>query len=220
MRYYRLRLFKKYLAVGAVIGVIAGILIYIVLPQLLFSDLTYRQTFNKALGFPTDYYSPTGGGIYAVGFLPVIFAPLGAFFAFLLFMAIRPDKKIKGVPLDEESGLYRDIRIWKEKAAANINELYSSGDWEQLCVSNFSDPTEEVDKVLNFFENFYDKVAQAAHDHPTDRLPVNLKKIQSVLKDGFDLSSNLTTEFYLGTAREKRLDSLQSHYDKILTLIN
>jgi len=79
----------KSVAIGALIGIVVGIIIMATFPGLLPLDLMFNQLKNIRSGYPEDFYSFQGGSIYNTGaVVPIFFGFIGALTAFLI-------KKIK-----------------------------------------------------------------------------------------------------------------------------
>lgn len=63
----------KFIAIGALLGIIVGTIGIFIFPQLLNFDLTTNILYRQRLGYPTDFYSPTSGGIFTISQIPVLF---------------------------------------------------------------------------------------------------------------------------------------------------
>lgn len=76
---------RRYIAVGAIIGIMAGLILPIMFPQFLYLDIIYKVLFNRQLGYPPDYYSPQSGGILTgEGIFVVFFGIVGALLGLIL----------------------------------------------------------------------------------------------------------------------------------------
>ncbi len=77
---------SKFIAVGSIVGVLVGIISTFLFPNLLFFGLKFNETFNTGSGYPSNFYSITGGSVYDP--LPIIalfFGLVGAICGFLIF---------------------------------------------------------------------------------------------------------------------------------------
>ncbi len=77
---------SKFIVIGSLVGVLVGIIATFLFPNLLFFGLKFNETFNKSAGYPSNFYSITGGSIYdALPVIALIFGLAGAVCGFLIF---------------------------------------------------------------------------------------------------------------------------------------
>lgn len=72
-------------ATGALIGIILGIIIPFLYPNVLNIEFRLEQMVSKLLGYPYGQWSFKGGSIYSVGLLSqLIFGIIGGFLGYII----------------------------------------------------------------------------------------------------------------------------------------
>lgn len=79
----------KFFATGALSGILVGILLSFFYPGLLNAGLDFNRLFNESLGYPSAYYSATGGLVArSLTFLPTVVGLLGGLIGIVIFKLI------------------------------------------------------------------------------------------------------------------------------------
>lgn len=78
---------EKFIYRGALVGIALGILVNIIWPPVLTTELQFRLMVNQQLANSPDYYSPKLGSILATGTLPsLVLGIVGGVFGCLIFV--------------------------------------------------------------------------------------------------------------------------------------
>jgi len=75
---------KRFIAIGALSGILAGILLSLVFPNLLMFGAEYRSASNTQLGLP-DYTSTSGSILNSLIVFPMLLGILGGIFGLITF---------------------------------------------------------------------------------------------------------------------------------------
>jgi len=83
---------NKHSAIGTLIGITVGVIVYFFIPQLLNYDFFFNKSARTSTGFSEGQYFFKSGSVFVVGFLfPAIFGFLGWLIGYL-YSKKDPDK--------------------------------------------------------------------------------------------------------------------------------
>ena len=85
---------SRYIATGALVGILFGIILPIIFPNLGYLDFLFKILFNKQIGYAPDYYSVKNGSVLAGGGLILVLCVIiGALVGAIVFKIRRVTSK-------------------------------------------------------------------------------------------------------------------------------
>jgi len=79
---------KRFIAIGGLIGILLGIIVSFIVPDLLLFGVQYNSLSNYRLGLPV--YTPKGGSILnSLMVIPLLFGLVGGFLGYIANLLIR-----------------------------------------------------------------------------------------------------------------------------------
>ncbi|MCL4418519.1 hypothetical protein M1146_00270 [Patescibacteria group bacterium] len=76
---------RRFVASGALVGLILGIIASLLFPNLLTLGLDFNRSFNQATGYPRDFHSEKGSVFNSLLFAPILFGLIGGLLGFTIY---------------------------------------------------------------------------------------------------------------------------------------